>query len=345
MTYYEEFGIPSSATAQEIHKAHRRLIKILHPDLQTEPKARQLAETQTRRINRIAQILLDPVEREDYETSLLLQLAPVPPGVKPNRSPNRARYATAVNFAVIGLFVLAGLWILQSEPPIPTQRVMASPSGAVPRPGSAAPMPARIEDRRTIPLMTTPPKSEHESHTSSVDPGGTVASDQPETPVKHPETAEANRDDPALRQLEASTGNQPMPIEDQRRESASADEHNPFIGTWVYIPAQVLEEDRRLYRPEYIEMRIRDVNGILEGQYRARYHVPDRPLSPNVGFHFAGPPGEGSAAFRWSGSNGQAGKVELKLVSARSIQVDWQVTELAKSADLVSGTAVLTRVQ
>lgn len=100
-----------------------------------------------------------------------------------------------------------------------------------------------------------------------------------------------------------------------------------------------------MYRPEYIEMRIHEVKGLLEGHYRARYHVPDRPLSPNVGFHFTGPLKERSGAFHWKGANGLAGDVILNLLGANSIQVDWKVTELAESADLVSGTAVLTRVR
>ena len=100
-----------------------------------------------------------------------------------------------------------------------------------------------------------------------------------------------------------------------------------------------------MYRPQYIEMRIRNIRGLIEGQYRARYYVPDRPLSPNVGFRFAGSPGTSSTAFRWDGSNGLAGQVELKLMTVNSLQVDWRVTEMAESADLVSGTAILTRVQ
>ena len=92
-------------------------------------------------------------------------------------------------------------------------------------------------------------------------------------------------------------------------------------------------------------MRIRNVKGVIEGQYRARYHVPDRPLSPNVGFRFAGQSGTESTEFRWNSSNGIAGKVQLKMMTANSVQVDWRVTELADSADLVSGTAILTRVQ
>jgi len=123
---------------------------------------------------------------------------------------------------------------------------------------------------------------------------------------------------------------------------APPEEHNPLLGTWIYVPGTLAEEDSKLYRPEYIEMRIREVNGVIEGQYRARYRVPDRPLSPNVGFHFAGQPG---IAFRWTGARGVAGRVELKIMSANALQVDWRVTEQADAADLVSGTAILTRVR
>ena len=35
MNYYEELGIPASAGADDIRKAHRMLSKLLHPDLQS----------------------------------------------------------------------------------------------------------------------------------------------------------------------------------------------------------------------------------------------------------------------------------------------------------------------
>ena len=41
-------------------------------------------------------------------------------------------------------------------------------------------------------------------------------------------------------------------------------------------------------RPEFIEAVINEDNGVLRGTYRARYKVPDRPVSPEVNFQFIG---------------------------------------------------------
>ena len=50
MDYYEELAISPSATLDEIHRAHRRLSKLLHPDQQTDHNMKLLAETQMRRL-------------------------------------------------------------------------------------------------------------------------------------------------------------------------------------------------------------------------------------------------------------------------------------------------------
>jgi curved DNA-binding protein CbpA len=70
MDYYEELGITPSATLEDIHRAHRRLSKLLHPDQQTDDAMKQLAETQMRRLNAIVGILSDPELRHQYDNQL-----------------------------------------------------------------------------------------------------------------------------------------------------------------------------------------------------------------------------------------------------------------------------------
>jgi hypothetical protein len=70
MNYYEELGIRSDADEEEIRKAHRRLVKLMHPDQHRDQSLKQLAETQMRRLNSIVATLLDPEERREYDDQL-----------------------------------------------------------------------------------------------------------------------------------------------------------------------------------------------------------------------------------------------------------------------------------
>ena len=330
MTYYEEFGIPSSATPEEIRHAHRRLIKILHPDVQNAAESRQIAEIQARRINGIAEILLDPDQRTAYDASLL-----PPAGAAP-----RWRYPILTPGSVVSaVLALGGLLMLsidrQLTPSAPNQSAQAQPMSSL-EPNLA---PKELESKHVSPVGSV----NRQGHPI----GGVREQALYAPPPIHIESTKLD----AERSDSPRLPSPPTQVSDQKATSGysgsppHSEDQNPLIGTWIYVPTPLTEEDRKLYRPEYIEMRIREVRGFLEGNYRARYHVPDRPLSPNVGFRFAGQPGAAPGAFRWSGSNGIAGRVELRLMTANSMQVDWQVTELPEAADLVSGTAILTRVQ
>jgi hypothetical protein len=70
MNYYEELGIRPDADTEEIRKAHRRMVKLMHPDQHRDQGLKQLAETQMRRLNSIVATLLDPEDREEYDEQL-----------------------------------------------------------------------------------------------------------------------------------------------------------------------------------------------------------------------------------------------------------------------------------
>ncbi len=70
MNYYEELGIRSDADEEEIRKAHRRLVKLMHPDQHRDAALKALAETQMRRLNSIVSTLLNAEEREEYDEQL-----------------------------------------------------------------------------------------------------------------------------------------------------------------------------------------------------------------------------------------------------------------------------------
>lgn len=70
MNYYEELGVTQQATEQEIRKAHRRLVKLMHPDAQPDKNLKVLAEAQMRRLNSMVSTLLDPDQRRAYDERL-----------------------------------------------------------------------------------------------------------------------------------------------------------------------------------------------------------------------------------------------------------------------------------
>lgn len=70
MNYYEELGLTPEATPEDIHQAHRKLTKLLHPDQQTDETLRRLAEAQMRRLNSIVDVLCDSESRRHYDKGI-----------------------------------------------------------------------------------------------------------------------------------------------------------------------------------------------------------------------------------------------------------------------------------
>jgi curved DNA-binding protein CbpA len=67
MNYYEELGLTPDATPDDVHRAHRKLTRLLHPDQQTDESLRVLAEAQMRRLNSIVEVLTDSERRKQYD--------------------------------------------------------------------------------------------------------------------------------------------------------------------------------------------------------------------------------------------------------------------------------------
>ena len=78
MNYYEELGIRPDADLEEIRKAHRRLVRLMHPDQHRDPAMKQLGEMQMRRLNSIVATLLDPERRREYDAQLRSGFAAAP---------------------------------------------------------------------------------------------------------------------------------------------------------------------------------------------------------------------------------------------------------------------------
>jgi hypothetical protein len=86
-----------------------------------------------------------------------------------------------------------------------------------------------------------------------------------------------------------------------------------------------------------------EASGILHGTYRARYHIPDRAISPLVSFQFDGPANQDRASLPWTGTGGSKGEVRLRLLTPGTLEVVWAANQLGEELGLISGTATLVR--
>jgi hypothetical protein len=64
---YAVLGVPRDATPLQVARAHRRLAKRHHPDLQTDDGDRARAAERMRRINEAWAVLSDPATRAEYD--------------------------------------------------------------------------------------------------------------------------------------------------------------------------------------------------------------------------------------------------------------------------------------
>jgi hypothetical protein len=123
---------------------------------------------------------------------------------------------------------------------------------------------------------------------------------------------------------------------------AKAPPPDPLEGEWVYAPTQPEKKKAGFYPPEYIELKLFRNDGRLHGQYRARYHVTNKPVSPNVEFVLS--PDAEDRKFVWQGPDGARGT--FSIVSAADpnvIRIEWRTTVFPHQAALTAGTATLVK--
>lgn len=354
MNYYDEFGVPFDASADEIRRAYRTLVRLLHPDNQPDQRVKDAAERQMRRLNEMFAVLSDPARRRVYDARNF-GLA------EPER--NRGRVAPPAPELAWGLdrpaWVHAALrnwfWVLTTATVLialiwyaaaansgerALTTVAPADSAAAP-PSSRAPAPAASdyssdERRYRRRAAHNTPEPEPDASPASLDEPG-WARPAP-APLEPPAPAEAVLEpDPFAGEVRTAA---PLP----KAAPAPAPAGSRFAGAWLYSPQIPQPQTDKLYPPTYIELLVTERDGMVQGDYRARYRVPEQPISPEVVFRASGrsQPGD-SVRLAWSSPEGSKGEVELGIHAPGLMKVTWWTTQFGRSEGLASGTAILMR--
>lgn len=347
ITFYDELGVAPNATHEEIRDSFRALVRIVHPDHQTDEQLKEIAERQMRKLNRIYSVLSDPEKRRRYDEALEKKDFGPTIILSPDTSVNLSRLAGRLAWAGALVFTLVALMWLSSESPAahPAQNPerSAPPAPAVVKASGEDPSDevARLRtDLRSMKLerdlavrelLRLRGASAHAANTPMPEPMPVNPPPIPATMTELPGAALTLPDAPSA----VSARAQPQKTLNSGR---------PFAGFWFYSKAeQQRGKSSGLYPPEFIEATITEQNGLIRGRYRSRYKIVDRAISPDVSFEFTGAAHGTSMVAPWSGPGGSKGEITLKMTGENALKIDWTTTELGSSQGLVTGTATLTR--
>lgn len=118
-------------------------------------------------------------------------------------------------------------------------------------------------------------------------------------------------------------------------------------GTWLYAPnvkgtsPNGKRPEKWDYTAEFVELRVYEEQGLIEGSYRSRYRIPDKPLQPEVSFRFRG--AADGKEIDWEGPGGAKGKIQFEIRDENTLLARWRATETGKVLSLASGSALLIR--
>ena len=359
INYYESLGVAPDASAQEIRDAFHLHVRLLHPDQQTDPQLRELAEKQMRRLNHVYAVLSDPQSRGAYDLALH-GIAGAPPIVNtPPVSELRRIAAKTPWAAAILLSTGALIWLAYDVTPSPQNRnadpgtVLAnSPAGA----SRAEPAPVRHTEKAEaasaeIGRLQAALRAAETQRDQALQEVARLRSAADGPQAEAPAASATRPTEPPAASLPVTSAvtaaKIPVPppvIAGNTPPRAVHPPNHRLAGFWFYaVPADGQQnKNQALYLPEYIEASISEDNGTIHGSYRSRYVIADRAIAPDVNFTLTGTLNGTQCTCQWSGGGGAKGQVTLRLTGDNSMKVDWAATELG-SLGLASGTATLTR--
>ncbi|HEX4134210.1 MAG TPA: DnaJ domain-containing protein [Bryobacteraceae bacterium] len=355
ITFYEELGVTPEASPEQIRDAFRLFVRLLHPDQQTDPLLKEIAEKQMRKLNRIHAVLSDPARRRRYDE---MMVNPPEPALVLNPPSPGARRLMAGMVWGAAIVISAGLlyWLASENTPGGQNRApdtnstssSTSPSAAPPKftsPAAAGDSePAQVSQLRADLRAAT---LERDAAILELNKLRRNAETRPRAIGQSGSALPVERADPkpALTMTELpSAPKLPAPINSALSRIDHPVNRQP-VGFWFYAKPKEgqVNKNESLYPPEYIEATITQDGGAIRGRYRSRFRIADRAISPEVNFTFSGTANGQQYNCLWTGAGGAAGELTLRLTSDNSMRIDWTASQLGSQQGLSSGTAVLTR--
>src|SRR5205823_2322564 len=146
LTHYDDLGVPTGASEEEIRQAYLKLIGLLRPDLQREPSLKRFAENQMKRVSRAFAVLSDPERRLKYDAQLAGVDRDTDCASRPQRRSIPVRAIITLGWLICAFAGAIGIgWYVSeqsSTSPVPAQISAAPPVHAVGTPVAAEPAPA-----------------------------------------------------------------------------------------------------------------------------------------------------------------------------------------------------------
>ncbi len=317
ITYYAQLGVEPTASTEQIRETYRSLVRLLHPDQQTDPPLKAIAEAQMRILNRIYGVLSDSEKRLKYDQ--FLQGGHDRPSlvVSDESAVQLKRWVKRGGLALAGAAVLAVLvWTISSatrdgdEASELAQKALTKTSA-----GTATDSSDEVERLRAEVRDLETERNRALEELARLHGGGTATIPAPRTEARHPATA----------------------------TSLSSAIRSSFGGAWYWSRAMEISEARGSYRPEFIEATLSEHDGVIKGAYTARYRTSDASINPDVSFEFAATLAGPILICPWTGPGGARGEVMIRQTSKDSLQVDWTASQLGTRQRVSTGSAVLAR--
>jgi len=345
MSFYEEFGIRNDASIEEVRQAYKTLARVLHPDNQTDEKLKAAAARQMKRLNEIFSILADSSKRRSYDQMLVSAAYPNAPLhwarmpaepviLQPDQPGLGQSVLQHWSWVLIGCMILgSGYWCLTARGPAPLE--FASNGFSV------AAEPAPLDGQSGAPAADSvlePHVSPFPVPQKYFDGARLLSAGVPDIPP--PRLAAVGG-----QTLTASTARLPDLLASESPLPAPRVHAASFAGEWFYVPA-IEKPDPYLYAPLDIDLKLTEENGVLNGQYRGEYKVPDASVPQDVFFQVQGKSAAGtSASLEWTSNDGASGEIDLNLRQPNLMKVTWWTTRQGRSPSLSSGAATLLRQQ